>query len=202
MRINPDAAPKPGLACPSLPPDPCAQHVALAVCPRTGQWTLAAPVARTALGEAQHAAMPPRLRGAIFRAMGGATEAIDIDAVVRTACLPMQEATAAALLLHDSQPATGQVAADCTEAAAWLSRLDSTGVPAARAAEWARVRAAVESAAPPPMSTPADRQRFAELVARNAPLLAAARVFAAAVQASWLVDHRKLQPLPSLAEGT
>lgn len=151
---------------------------------------------------AVHAAMPPRLRGAIFRAMGGATEAIDIDAVVRTACLPMQEATAAALLLHDSQPATGQVAADCTEAAAWLSRLDSTGVPAARAAEWARVRAAFESAAPPPMSTPADRQRFAELVARNAPLLAAARVFAAAVQASWLVDHRKLQPLPSLAEGT
>ena len=147
---------------------------------------------------AVHAAMPPRLRGAIFRAMGGATEAIDIDAVVRTACLPMQEATAAALLL----PATGQVAADCTEAAAWLSRLDSTGVPAARAAEWARVRAAFESAAPPPMSTPADRQSFAELVARNAPLLAAARVFAAAVQASWLVDHRKLQPLPSLAEGT
>ena len=45
------------------------------------------------------------------------------------------------------------------------------------------------------------RAAFAERVVASAPLLAGARVIAATVQAAWLLDYRKLQPLPQLEHG-
>ena len=153
-----------------------------------------------------HAVMPPRLRAAMWAGLRGDDGSINLDTVVHATTLPTQAAADAALLLHDCMPTASlpEMLQVCTEAAEWLAQLESTG-HAGRAAEWARLRCAFDACqarcAAARVSRPVSRATFAEHVVASAPLLAGARVLAAAVQAAWLLDYRKLQPLPQLEQG-
>ena len=153
-----------------------------------------------------HAAMPPRLREAMWAGLRGDDGSINLDTVVRATTLPTQAAADAALLWHDCMPTASlpEMLQACTEAAEWLAQLESTG-HAGRAAEWARLRGAFDAdqarGAAVRASRPVSRAAFAERVVASAPLLAGAQVLAAAVQAAWLLDYRKLQPLPQLEQG-
>jgi hypothetical protein len=153
-----------------------------------------------------HAAMPPRLREATLAGLRGDDGSINLDTVVRAITLPTQAAADAALLWHDCLPtaALPEMLQACTEAAEWLAQLESTA-HAGRAAEWARLRGAFDAdqarGAAARASRPVSRAAFAESVVASAPLLAGARVIAATVQAAWLLDYRKLQPLPQLEQG-
>ena len=154
-----------------------------------------------------HAAMPPRLRAATLSGVRGEDGSIDLDTVVRATTLPTQAAAHAALLWHDCLPTATllEMVEACTEAAEWLAQLGSTAHAASRAAEWARLRGAFDAdqarGAAARASRPVSRAAFAERVVASAPLLAGARVIAATVQAAWLLDYRKLQPLPQLEHG-
>lgn len=153
-----------------------------------------------------HAAMPPRLRAATLAGLRGEDGSINLDTVVRATTLPTQEAADAALLWHDCLPTATlpEMVEACTEAAEWLVQLGSTA-HAGRAAEWARLCGAFDAdqacGAAARASRPVSRAAFAERVVASAPLLAGARVIAATVQAAWLLDYRKLQPLPQLEHG-
>lgn len=150
--------------------------------------------------------MPPELAAAVFRSLGTGGASADLDAVVRAVGLPLadEQALAAGFCLHDACGEAGGKAAHalCMAAAAWLGSVDVTTVPEARAARWRRLCAAFGPAAAAPPAPSSSRQAFAEEVAGTPALLAAARVLASAVQAAWLIDHRRLGSLPSLAEGT